>query len=106
MHIPDIPEIVSPSRFDANTFLPAVDKLEDAAHDRVGERRRSLRETLDELIEELFSRDLQMKRVSARLDEGVEQREGEHAGVWISMVRKPNDGHGCFTRTARHQRNR
>ena len=99
MHVPDVPQILSPSRFDTDALLPAVDELHDARHDRIGERRRPLRKTPDKFVEEFFSRDLQVKWISARLDERLEQGESKDRDVWISMVCEAGDQHRCFART-------
>jgi len=54
-----------------------MNKLEDARHNGTGERRRAFWEPSDELVEEFFGGDLKVEWISAHLNEGIEQTEGE-----------------------------
>ena len=100
MHVPDVAEVILPSRVDADALLPAVDEIEDLLHDRARERRRPLGEAADELIKKLLGRDLEVEGVSAGLDESLEQCEGEHGDVGIAVVNEPRDGHRRFAGAA------
>jgi len=51
----------------------------------------------DELVEEFFRRDLQVERVSAGLDEGIEECEREESDVLVPVVGEMGDRHRCFS---------
>jgi len=72
MHIADVSQVIAPTRVRADTLLPAVNKLEDARHDRARKGGWAFREPSDELVEELFCGDLKVKWISAHLDKGIE----------------------------------
>jgi hypothetical protein len=86
VHISYIPQVFFPSRVRADRLFPGVDQLENACHDRSWEGRRPFRKPTDEFIEELFRADLQMKSVSAHLNEGVEEGESQHGDMGVSMI--------------------
>lgn len=86
MHIPDIAQILLPSALGANALLPSIYQFQNPRHDRTRERRRSFRETPNQLVEELLGGYLEMKGVSTCLDEGVQEGEGEDGDVWVAMV--------------------
>lgn len=103
MHIPDVPQILLPPRLRANAFFPRMDQLENARHYWTGEGRRSFRKAADELIQKLLRRYLEMKWVSTRLHEGVEQRQSEDGDMWIPIVRQSGDKHGCIPRAVEYK---
>ena len=98
MHVADVAKVVFPARLDANTFLPGVHEVEDLLHDRARERGWALGKAADELVEELLGRDLEVERVPARLDEGLEQGEGEDGHVRVAVVDEAGDEHRGFAR--------
>lgn len=99
MHIPNIPQIILPSRLCANAFLPRMYELEYAGHDRTWERRRTFRKATDELVQKLFCCDLEVECVSAGLDEGIEECECEHGYVGVPVVHESGDEHRGFSRS-------
>jgi hypothetical protein len=99
MHITNVPQIIAPARFHANTLLPAMNKLEYAGHNGSGERGRAFWEPSDELVEEFFGGNLKVEWISTHLDEGIEQTDGEKRDVWIAVVHCLNDEHRSFSWT-------
>lgn len=100
MHVPDVTEVILPPRVDADALLPAVDEVEDLLHDWARERGRALRKAADELVQELLGGDLEVEGVSARLDERLEQCEGEHGDVRVAVVYEARDSHRTFAGAA------
>jgi hypothetical protein len=78
-----------------------VNSLEDAGHDRARERRWAFRKPSNEFVEELFCGNLEVKWISAHLDEGIEQSESEERDVRIAMVYGLNDEHRGLSRAVR-----
>lgn len=70
-----------------------MNELEDACHDGSREWRWAFRKPADEFIEELFRTDLQVKRISASLNESVEKCERQHGDMGISMIDEPDGQH-------------
>lgn len=99
MHVPDIPQIILPSRVCANSFFPRMYELEYTGHNRTWEWRRTFRKATDELVQKLFCCDLKVEWVSTRLDEGVEECECEHGYVWVPVVHESSDEHRGFSRS-------
>ena len=79
--------------------------------------RRALRETADELVEELFGADLEVEWIAAVLDADIEElcggelqvgsggaalsyTERKKGDVLVAMVDIVYYGHGCFSRSA------
>lgn len=86
MHVSDVDKVFSVLAGDANGALPFVYQRENLGHRRGLERRGAFREASNELIEELFGRDLEVEGKAAVLDEDVEQKEGEHGDVLVSRI--------------------
>lgn len=76
-----------------------MDKLEYARHNGTGERGRAFWEPSDELVEEFFGGNLKVEWISAHLDEGIEQTDGENGDMWIAVVHCLNDEHRSFSWT-------
>jgi len=77
-----------------------MDEFEDARHDGSGKRRRAFRKPTDELIEEFFGAYLEMKWISACLNEDVNECESEHGDMWISVIDEPDGQRRCLPRPA------
>lgn len=60
MHIPDISKILFPPRLGTDAPLPTMNEIQYSRHDGAGERGWSFWESADELVEELFGRNLEM----------------------------------------------
>lgn len=76
-----------------------MDELENACHDGAGEGRWPFRKSTDEFIEELFRAYLQMKRISTRLNEGVNEGESQHGDMGISMIDESDGQHRSLPRS-------
>lgn len=58
--------------------------LQDLAHHGTQHHRRTFRKPADQLVQEFLRCDLQVERVSAFLDEGFEELNGEEGSVGIA----------------------
>lgn len=98
VHIPYVPQVFLPPRIRADRLLPGVDEFENTRHDGSRERGWSFGKATDEFIEEFFRANLQMKRISTRLNESVKEGEGQHGDMRISMIDEPDGQHPSFPR--------
>jgi hypothetical protein len=73
MHIPNMHQILLMLGMHTERILPLMDELEDLGHGGRRERRWSLGEPTDELVEKVFGRDLEVEGVAAVFDEDVEE---------------------------------
>jgi len=74
-------------------------QIQDAGHDRIRKWWRTFRKAADKLIEKLLCRYLEMKGVSTRLDEGMEEGEREKGSVWVPVVCESGNQHCSLSRT-------
>jgi hypothetical protein len=75
-----------------------MNEFENARHDRIRKWWWAFGETPDELVEELFCRNLKVEWISAHLDKGIEQSEGEERDVRIAVIHCLDDKHRGFSR--------
>jgi len=76
-----------------------MNKLEDTRHNGTGKWWRAFWEPSYELVEEFLGGNLEVEWISAHLNEGIKQPEGEERDMWIAVVHCLNDEHGSFPRT-------
>ena len=73
MHIPNMHQILLVFTRNTERLFPLVNHFKNLGLISGHENWRTIWETLDEFVEELFGADLQMKRVTAILDEHVKK---------------------------------
>lgn len=98
MHVPNEAQILLvPTRL-ADGAAPFFYGLEYLHLHPAEADRRTLGEAADELVEELFGANLQLKGVATVLDADIEQVEGEHGDGGVAVVDVVDDGHSGLAR--------
>lgn len=97
MHIPDETQILLIPACLTDGTPPLLNSFEYLHLYATCPNRRSFRESSNELIEELLCTNLQMKGITTILDADIEEIEGEHGDIWITMVDIVDNGDSCFS---------